>query len=93
LGHLEKQDEPVKSNNEFWICEEVIIKDLNKGNTYIIPVRDTLLLNEEPKTYKCKSSNSSLLNITKQLKNLNYEVIVYTGQSGTSKALFYTFKL
>ncbi len=85
MAHVERHDEPVSSKNEFWICEEVIIKDLNSGNTYVIPVRDTLMLNKDPKAYKCKSSNSSLLNITRQLKNINYDVTVYTGQSGTSK--------
>ena len=86
MGHAARNDEPVNSKNEFWICEEVIIHDLNTGNTYLVPVRDTLILNNEPKAYKCKSSNSSMLNITRQLKNVNYEVTVHTGQSGTGNS-------
>ena len=75
------------TRNATWKCHEVLIKDMSTGTTYTIPVRDTFMLNDEPKDFKCKSTKESLVNLTRQLKNVNYEVNVYTGNeksAGTS---------
>ena len=90
LGHVKSKDEPLsrEERNAEWICHDVKVKDLSTDTTYIFPVQEALILNKEPKTFKCEAKKDSMVNITRNLKNLTYEVTVVTGSekgAGTSK--------
>jgi len=90
LGHVKSRDEPLtrEERNAQWICRKVNVKDLSTDTTYIFPVEDALILNKEPKVYKCESKKDSMVNLTRNLKNQTYEVTVVTGSekgAGTSK--------
>ena len=90
LGHVSG---PVRNRDDAWICEQVIIKDKNTGATYYFPVRDVLLLNDEPKTYRCENKKENLVTKTRNLKSIEYEVTVVTGNesgAGTDAKVFIT---
>ena len=87
---MKSRDEPLsrEESNAQWICHQVNVKDLSTDTTYIFPVEDALILNKEPKVFKCASKKDSMVNLTRNLKNLIYDVTVFTGNekgAGTSK--------
>ena len=94
LGHVSKQDEPTprtrEERNAPWNCFHVVIKDPLSGNTFNFPVNESLILDSDPKVFKCSSKKESTVNKIKKLEEVTYEVTVYTGSergAGTSKLL------
>lgn len=98
LCHVESQQRQLsrEERNAAWICEKVTVKDLGTGNTYVIPVMDALMLNKPPKTYKCEEKKENQVNLTRSLKNIQYEVYVVTADeknAGTgNNRIFSRFK-
>ena len=78
LGHIEREDEPPtrEERNAEWICYQVNVKDLGTNTTYIFPVGHPIGLNKEPRMFKCESKKDSLVNLTRQLKNVNSNFII-----------------
>lgn len=91
LSHIEKYDnDRFSERTPNWICQEVKVKDLGTGSTYKFIVMDNLGLNKPPKAYKCEAKKESMVNLTRNLKNVNYEVTVVTGsEKGAGTSLKY----
>jgi hypothetical protein len=82
LAHVENRHKPPMSKEERnadWICYQIVIKDLSSGNSYVVPVMDALGLNKPHKQYKCQEKKENMVNMTRSLKNVKYEVNVVTG--------------
>ena len=81
LGHVKATNEPLtrEERNAAWICQQVNVKDLSTDTTYKFPVQDAIILNQEAKMFKCEGKKDSMVNLTRHLKNLTYEVTVVTG--------------
>lgn len=82
LAHVEGRVNPLsrEERNAAWICEKVVVKDLATENAYVFPVRDALVVNKQPKTYKCQERKESTVNQKRALRNIKYDVVVVTGK-------------
>lgn len=90
LAHVESRIHPLSRDerNAAWLCEKVVVKDLGTQNTYVFPVHDALVINKQPKVYKCQEKKESMVNMKRSLKNIKYDVTVVTGKergAGTGK--------
>ena len=82
LAHVSKQDDPPKTREERnapWTCLQVVVKDLGTGTSYLFPVMDTLILDQDPKLYKLETKKESLIVKSKSLSNIKYDLVVVTG--------------
>ena len=82
LAHVSKQDDPPRTREERnapWTCLQVVVKDLGTGTSYLFPVMDTLVLDQDPKIYKLETKKESLIVKSKSLTNIKYDVTVVTG--------------
>lgn len=98
LGHVSKQDDPPRTKEErnaIWTCHQVVVKDTIGGNSFVFAVNETLGLDQDPQVYKCASKKESIVNKTRALNDVSYEVTVYTGSErgsgGTSKYFYMNF--
>jgi len=99
LAHVsqDERDATREQRNVQWICQQVKVKDTSTGTAYIFPVNDVLVLNAKPKVYRCEDRKESMVNMTRSLKNVEYQVKIVTGsdkQAGMSTSfLFIHFDL
>jgi hypothetical protein len=94
LAHVSQDERDTREQRNLqWICQQIKVKDTNTGTVYIFPVNDVLVLNGKPKVYRCEDRKESMVNMTRSLKNVEYQVKIQTGgdkQAGMSKSsLFY----
>lgn len=95
LAHVEGRINPLtrEERNAPWICDKIVVKDLATENAYVFPVRDALIVNKQPKVYKCQERKESIVNQKRALKNVKYEIAVVTGkEKGAGTGQFCLFK-
>lgn len=95
LGHVSKEDDPPRTKEErnaAWNCYQVQVKDTSTGVTYIFNTNEPLVLDQDPRAFKCSNKREGIVAKTKALENIKYEVSVYTGsERGGSTSNYYFF--
>ncbi len=91
LAHVGRMDDVPRTKEErraAWLCKEVVVKDLATDTTWIFPVMEALLRDAEPKAFRVGGKREGLVNKSRLLSEVKYEVSIVTGNdksAGTSR--------